>query len=109
MLRRPPSLDVVRHELRAHVCSRCPRRSRNEEAPADLGGPRACEATCPVFMHLPALVSAAECRDPVVADRAETLRRRIARLRQGADATGSAPTRGTRNRAADVIARPIGG
>jgi hypothetical protein len=76
MLMHPPSLDVLRHEMRRHVCARCRWRPRHTGGV----GPevvRPCEESCPVFLHLPRLRRVAVLTDPMLRDRADALRRAI--------------------------------
>src|SRR5688500_7818520 len=83
MLTHPPSLDLLRHEMRRHVCARCRWRPRH----ADGVGPevvRPCEESCPVFLHLPRLRRVAVLTDPMLRDRADALRRAIRSIRDDA-------------------------
>jgi hypothetical protein len=84
-MRRLPSLDLVRRELRGRVCTRCPHgapvRPHVRTDTADTTVPAAlCEGGCPIFVYLPALVGFAERLDPLVGDRKGALRRRVAAL-----------------------------
>lgn len=68
MLLHPPSLDVLRHELRRRICTKCAARPCQSE----ILGPevvRPCEIDCPIFVHLPRLRRAAMCLDPMLTDR----------------------------------------
>ena len=116
-MRRLPSLDLVRRELRAKACSRCP---HHPPAAAGAGAPwAACEAACPIFIFLPALVALAERLDPIVSDRAGALRRRLAalctrhasrpRARRAASAPPAAvPPPDVSRAAADAIVATVG-
>lgn len=115
-MRHLPTLELVRHELRTHVCIGCTRRAAFTPRGS---GAATCEATCPVFVHLPALVEFAERLDPVVADRRAALRRRLVglcaaraaaragRLRRGAAAGAAVPPE-TADAAAATIAAAVG-
>ena len=64
MLRTLPSIDLLKHELRARVCTHCHVRPPHSES---LGPEvvRPCELSCPVFVHLPAMRKVAVLRDPI--------------------------------------------
>ena len=55
MIHRHPTLGQLEQALRSSVCTHCPFRSA---CIAGEGLHRACEATCPLFVHLPALTDA---------------------------------------------------
>jgi hypothetical protein len=76
MLRRMPSLDTLRHEVRRRVCVHCYRRPWHSES---LGPEviRPCEPTCPVFVHLPMLRKTAMTLDPMLSCRQAAVRHRI--------------------------------
>lgn len=72
MIHPMPSLDVLRHEVRRRICPRCYRRPLGSETlQADL--PRDCEATCPIFLHLPVLKEMAVQLDTMLRSRREVL------------------------------------
>jgi hypothetical protein len=75
MLRTIPSLELLRHELRRRVCTRCHLRPPHSES---LGPEvvRPCEVECPVFLHVPALRKTAALTDPMLGSRAQALRQR---------------------------------
>ena len=50
------TLGLIQVALRAEVCDGCHHRSARAEPPA-VTGQRACERTCPLFVHLPRLVA----------------------------------------------------
>lgn len=66
-----PIDEVARRAVRAVACTQCYQRPAGSEA---LGPevPRACEATCPLFLHLPTLVRLAPglTAEPGAVDRA---------------------------------------
>ena len=93
-------LETMARSLRVKVCAHCPRRPAGSDA---WGGdaPRPCEGTCPVFVHLPLLRSAAAQVDPLVGSRERVLRGVMRRLEE-ATAPGPAPR-------AERRARSLGG
>lgn len=79
MLLAPPSLDVLRHELRRRICTKCAARPCQSE----ILGPevvRPCELDCPIFVHLRRLRKFAMCLDPMLADRDAVLKEQIEEL-----------------------------
>jgi hypothetical protein len=76
MLRTLPSIELLKHVLRARVCTLCHLRPPHSES---LGPEvvRPCELACPVFVHLPALRKLAILRDPMIGSRAAALGQRI--------------------------------
>jgi hypothetical protein len=76
MLRSLPSIDLLKHELRRRVCSKCHLRPPNSER---IGAEvvRPCEVSCPAFVHLPVLRRVAALQDPLVGSRAEALGKKI--------------------------------
>src|SRR5689334_20577741 len=84
MLRTKPSLEAVKHEVRRRICATCRRRSA-DVARRNANSPRSCEATCPVFAHLPMLRKTALLIDPMLRSRKEVLRGRINRVRKRGD------------------------
>ena len=79
MLRNPPSLELLQHELRRRVCQHCCGRPPSSE----MLGPEAvriCELTCPIFVHLPKLLNAAILTDPMLRSKEEILRHLIEEL-----------------------------
>ena len=76
-------VETMARSLRVKVCPHCPRRP----AGSDEWGceqPRPCEATCPVFVHLPLLCRAAKQVDPLVGSRERVLRGLMRRLEEPA-------------------------
>jgi hypothetical protein len=65
MLHCQPSLEQLKHVLRAEICATCPFRVPARDQ-AGAGMPLPCEAKCPVFIHLPVLQHVAERLDPMV-------------------------------------------
>ena len=62
------SLEILRENVRASVCPRCPQRpARSEKLAADQ--PRSCEAECLVFRALPTLAELARRLDPMLVSR----------------------------------------
>jgi hypothetical protein len=62
-MRAHPTVEKMQSLLRARVCADCP--YRNGEIPScDI--PRACEAECPLFVHLPVIREGARQVDPMV-------------------------------------------
>ena len=60
-------------QVRARICSKCPRR------PWDIGDDTAtvawrCQRSCPIFQMLPHLVERAELLDPMLCSREQILR-----------------------------------
>ena len=93
MIQNPPSLELLRHELRRRVCARCRWRPRHSEAV----GPevvRSCELDCPVFVHLPRLRNAAALTDPMLRSRELAMEGLIDQLCHSPPAR-SAPETGT--------------
>jgi hypothetical protein len=86
--------------LRVKVCTHCPQRPAGSEG-WGCDQPRACEAACPVFVHLPLLRNAAARVDPLVGSRERVLRSMMRRLDELA-----APGAGPRD---DPPARSLGG
>ena len=82
-------LETMARSLRVKVCALCPRRPAGSEAWGNQT-PRPCEATCPVFVHLPLLRDAAARVDPLVGCRERVLRGLMRRLDDAA-APGPAP------------------
>lgn len=76
MVRNRPSLDVLKHQLRHHVCRHCRWRPHGSES-LDVDVPRVCEATCSVFRHLPVLARTAYLMDPMLRPPEVTLRHHI--------------------------------
>ena len=72
-------LETMVRSLRVKVCAHCPRRPAGSEA-WGCDRPRACEAACPVFVHLPLLRNAAAQVDPLVGSRERVLRGLMRRL-----------------------------
>ena len=102
MVHREPTFDVLKHGLRQDICHRCRWRPPGSEAlPADV--PRACEAGCSVFRHLPALARTARLLDPMLRSQELTLRHRIQDLCRE-DSGGTCPLRHYREQVALVLA-----
>lgn len=78
-MRTHPSLSDVQRLLRARVCATCPLRTPGTDAqPSDFVRP--CEASCPLFAHLPVLREAAVHLDPMVGHREQVLTRMVRRF-----------------------------
>lgn len=78
-MRTQPSLTDVQRLLRARVCATCPLRTPGTDGrQSDVVRP--CEATCPLFVHLPVLREAAVQLDPMVGHRERVLTRIVRRL-----------------------------
>ncbi|MEZ0268387.1 MAG: hypothetical protein ACAI43_26970 [Phycisphaerae bacterium] len=60
----PEDLAELTRLLRVRVCSQCP--NRVPSAVPAAGAARTCQATCPIFQHLPTLLLYAENLDPLV-------------------------------------------
>jgi hypothetical protein len=111
MVRSEPSLEVLRHELRQHVCRDCRWRPAGSET---LGPdvPRSCEPACTVFRGLPALARAARLMDPMLRPPRLTLQHRIRDLCEQRDpfaraGPGHCPLRLYGRQVAMVLARTI--
>ena len=80
-MRHLPTLDMLERSLRVKVCASCPRRPPGSEC---LGSdvPRACEAHCPVFVHLPQIKAIGEQVDTMIASRERVLRGVMNRIRE---------------------------
>ena len=107
-MRRLLSLDLVKREVRSGICARCERRPSGSER-WDPVVPRACEAGCPVFAHLPRLTGVAEGVDPMVGSRRAVLRRAVCWTRRagtgGSDAPVASPLRRHRRRLVAILDR----
>ena len=57
MVCQPANVNQIKHALRLQICPTCPLRSESVEG-RDFH--RACEASCPLFVHLPTLKDRAE-------------------------------------------------
>jgi hypothetical protein len=73
MRRLSPSLDVLKRALRVKVCATCPNRPPGSEC-LGCDEPRACEARCPIFVHLPQIKAIGEQVDTMIASRERILR-----------------------------------
>jgi hypothetical protein len=60
MLRREPSLDLQRYQLRQRICRGCRWRPPGSEV-LDASVPRSCEPDCQVFLRLPDLLAGRGC------------------------------------------------
>lgn len=78
-MRTHPTLSDVQRHLRARVCAACPLRTPGTDAQSS-DAVRPCEATCPLFIHLPVLREAAVHLDPMVGHREQVLTRIVHRL-----------------------------
>jgi hypothetical protein len=102
MVLREPTLGVLKHELRQHICRQCRwRPTGSETLSADVA--RACEAGCSVFRHLPALTRTARMLDPMLRPPAVTLHHRVVELCRD-DSAGTCPLRHYREQVARVLA-----
>ena len=104
MLRTLPSLDVVRHEVRGHVCTGCYLRPRHSES---LGPEvvRPCEVSCPLFIRLPMLRKVAILTDPMLRSRADVLRHQIDRMCDAEQ--GAAPVESPLSRYREDVVRTV--
>jgi hypothetical protein len=69
---------AIEPKVRLEICSRCWRRPRHSES-LPPAVPRECQATCPIFQLLPALVKRAELIDPMIASPEHAVRTMIHR------------------------------
>ena len=92
-------------QIRAHVCSKCPRRPWEFRADTAAVAWR-CQRACPLFQMLPHLVERAELLDPMLCSRERVLRNELE------DAGRSEESRiraALLNRNADDVARIVAG
>jgi hypothetical protein len=76
-----PTLDVLKRALRVKVCASCPHRPAGAEC-LGCDTPRACEAHCPIFVHLPQIKAIGEQVDTMIASRERVLRGVMNRIRE---------------------------
>jgi len=76
-----PKLNTEHFErvVRARICAGCPFKSR-ESASSGPDVRRACEVTCPLFVHLPLLCRTAQQLDPMVGHRRDVLKGMVERI-----------------------------
>lgn len=65
--------------IRGAICRDCRWRPRGSES-LDPHIPRDCEANCPLFQNLPALIQTAQCVDPIICSHRRALLAQIKRL-----------------------------
>jgi hypothetical protein len=109
VFKRPPN-DVLKPEVRHQICRHCRWRPPGSEM-LDANVPRACEAQCPVFRHLPVLARTACLMDPMLRPPELTLRHRILDLCEedpDAKARGRCPLRRYQQEVAKLIAEAYG-
>jgi hypothetical protein len=85
MPRRQPTLSQLKQSVRAELCGSCPFRDPKRTGPA-LGAPLRCEATCPVFVHLPTFKAVGERLDPMVGSHERAVHNTIHRILEIEDA-----------------------
>jgi hypothetical protein len=76
VVRKRPSIDSLKHQVRHQICRHCRWRPPGSET-LDASVPRSCEAQCSVFRHLPVLARTACLMDPMLRPPQLTLRHRI--------------------------------
>ena len=106
MVRHEPTMDLVKCELRQHVCVQCHWRPRGSEA-LPFDAPRACEAGCSVFHHLPELARTTRLLDPMLRPTRATLRHRILSLCRD-DPRGTCPLNEYREQVVAIVADAFG-
>ena len=75
-MRHPNLQHAAETQIRAHVCSKCPRRPcefRDDTAAIAWR----CQRACPIFQMLPNLVERAELLDPMLCSREQVLQREL--------------------------------
>ena len=105
-MRHALNLETLARSLRVKVCPHCPQRAAGSgHVGADV--PLPCEATCPIFVHLPTLKQAAEQADPLVGCRERILSNLMRRIREAEALAGGDPTRvpGRRNPESPLLGR----
>jgi hypothetical protein len=111
MVHNKPSIDVLKQQLRHAVCRHCRWRPLGSES-LDANVPRACEATCGVFRHLPVLARTAYLMDPMLRPPEMTLRHHILDLcRDDPELTAKAtcPLRRYQEDVAKIVANAYAG
>jgi hypothetical protein len=76
-----PNLDMLKRALRVKVCANCRPRTPGSEC-LGCDTPRACEAHCPTFVHLPQIKAIGEQVDTMIASRERVLRGVMNRIRE---------------------------
>lgn len=76
ILASPQELERARLSLRANICGDCPYRTAGSES-FRIDDQPTCETNCEVFAHLPQLIQAAACADPMVGNFSRVVRARI--------------------------------
>jgi hypothetical protein len=107
MLQNPPSLELLRHELRRRICEHC----RWRPVHSEVFGPevvRACELTCPIFVHLHQMQRAAVLTDPMLRSKEGVLRHLIDELCPTQSGKATSPLECYRNEVVNAILDLIG-
>jgi len=75
-MRHPNLQHAAEAQIRAHICSKCPRQPwefRDDTAAVAWR----CQRACPIFQMLPHLVDRAELLDPMLCSREQLLRHEL--------------------------------
>ena len=75
-MRNPNLQHAAEAQIRAHVCSKCPRRPWEFREDTAAVAWR-CQRACPIFQMLPHLVERAELLDPMLCSREQVLRHEL--------------------------------